>query len=105
MPGENILQSLQKLVTIAQRLDSLSQRIDELQKTAYARLDRLEDHVLDIRERLARLEAARDGDRAQMQADLALFKLEVERAALRFGRRRQPPGEPPALPGQPDEEA
>ncbi|MDQ3814486.1 MAG: hypothetical protein M3347_11105 [Armatimonadota bacterium] len=42
--------------------------------------------MADVRERLARLEAAREADRAQMQAELARFKAEVERAELRLSR-------------------
>src|SRR5215475_14250936 len=64
--------------------------------TVRARLDRLGGQFADIRERLARLEASRDADRAQMQADLARFKTEVERAELQLTRLLQTSG------GQPD---
>src|SRR5436309_2958986 len=105
MPSENILQSLQRLITIAQRLDALAERVDRLQSLVFARLDRLEDQVTDLRERLARLEASRDADHSRMQADLARFKLEVERAEFRLSRRA-PQSEPPLLPeGRDDEDS
>ncbi|MDW8365767.1 MAG: hypothetical protein RMK49_08000 [Abditibacteriales bacterium] len=56
----------------------------------------MEEILMDIRERLARLEAARDFDRAQMAADLARFKAEVERAELKLSRMLSAPSEPPA---------
>ena len=52
--------------------------------------DGLERQVAEIRERLARLEAFRDADRAWVQADLAQFKLEVEQSLFR------PASPPPA---------
>jgi hypothetical protein len=105
MRGENLLQSLQRIATFVHRLDELTEDQRELKTTVSGRLERLEGQLADLRERLARLEASRDGDRAQMQADLALFKLEVERAELRFSRRSRTPGEPPALPEETGGEA
>jgi hypothetical protein len=120
MPGENLFQSFQRLVTIAQRLDALAQRVDEYQSIVYARLDRLEGQMAEVRERLARLEvsheadlpkrvaqleAYREADRAQMQADLARFKADVERAEFRIARLLPAPAEPPALPEDGEEEA
>lgn len=89
-----------RLVTFAQRLDALSSKVDQLQTIIFARLDRLEQQVADMgqrlegqtadmRERLARLEASREADRAQMQADLARFMAEVERAETRLSRLAQ----------------
>jgi uncharacterized protein involved in exopolysaccharide biosynthesis len=86
MPGESILQTLQKIATAVHRLDALAEDLRELRSTVRARLDRLEEQLADVRERLARLEASRDADRAQMQADLARFTTEVERAELRLTR-------------------
>ena len=51
--------------------------------------DGLESQVAEIRERLTRLEAFRDAVRAWVQADLAQFKLEVERSL--FGPAPPPP--------------
>ncbi len=100
MPGESILQTLQKIATAVHRLDALAEDLRELRSTVRARLDRLEEQLADVRERLARLEASRDADRAQMQADLARFKTEVERAELRLTRLLQTQGEQPPLPEQ-----
>jgi hypothetical protein len=98
MPGENILQSLQKLATMAYRLDALGEDVRELRATVFPRMEKLEGQVAELRERFARLETSREADRAQMQADLARFMAEVERAELRLSRL-QPPAQPPELPG------
>ncbi|HEV8715287.1 MAG TPA: hypothetical protein VGX03_20955 [Candidatus Binatia bacterium] len=100
MPGESVLQTLQKIATAVHRLDVLAEDLRELRTTVRVRLDRLEEQLVDVRERLARLEASRDADRAQMQADLARFKMEVERAELRLTRLLHAQGEQPALPEQ-----
>jgi predicted nuclease with TOPRIM domain len=111
MPGENILQTLQKVATVLHRLDVQSEEIRELRATVVAGFDKLgarvskiEDQMSDLRERLARLEASRDADRAQMQADLARFKAEVERAELRLTRRLPQSERPAALPEERTEE-
>jgi predicted nucleic acid-binding Zn-ribbon protein len=57
----------------------------------------IKDDVQDLRERVVRLETGRGADRAQMEAELARFKAEVERAELRLARQLPSP-EPPALP-------
>ena len=56
--------------------------------------------LADMREWLARLEASRDADRAQMQAELARFKIEIERAELRLTRLLPVRGEQSTPPGQ-----
>ena len=94
MPGENILQTLQKIATVVQRLDTLTDDLRELRTTISTRL---EVQVTDLRERLARLEASRAADLAQMQAELARFKAEVDRAELRLGRSLPPQSERPSL--------
>jgi predicted nuclease with TOPRIM domain len=93
MPGENLLQTLQRYATLVQRLDDLATEQREFTKTVLSRLDRLEAHISDMRERLARLEASRNADRAEMQAEIARFKVEVERAELQLSRLL-PSGEP-----------
>ena len=103
MAAENVLQFLQKLATISYRLDALNDTLERLSAATSVRLDRLEEQeeqMVDVRERLARLETARDADRAQTQADLARFMAQVERAELRLTGLRTKPGEPPALPEQ-----
>ncbi|MBV9864663.1 MAG: hypothetical protein JO316_04890 [Abitibacteriaceae bacterium] len=41
----------------------------------------------DLRDRVVRLEAQREADRAQIMAEVAQFKTEVERAELRLSRQ------------------
>ena len=86
MPGASFLQTLQKIATVVYRLDVLTEDLRELRTVVSTRIERLEGQVADLRERLARLEASREADRAQMQADLARFSAEVERAELRLTR-------------------
>jgi len=104
MPGERILETLQKIATAVHRLDVLSEDLREMRTAVGTRLDRLEGQLADVRERLARLEASRDADRAQMQADLARFKAEMERAELRLTRLLQIRTEHPTLPEHGEQE-
>jgi hypothetical protein len=100
MPGTGLLETLQKIATAVHRLDALAEDVRELRTAVSARLERLEEQLADMRERLARLEASRDADRAQMQAERARFKIEVERAELRLTRVLPARGEQPAPPEQ-----
>ena len=84
MSPVGILDTLQRLATSLHRLDELTDDVRTLRNTMTSRADRLEQQVGDLRERLARLEASREADRAVMQADLARFKADVERAELRL---------------------
>jgi hypothetical protein len=88
----NVWEWLKDVAAIAERLDMLAA---EIERERAAR-QRMEEVLMDIRERLTRLEAARDFDRAQMAADLARFKAEVERAELKLSRMLSAPSEPPA---------
>jgi uncharacterized protein involved in exopolysaccharide biosynthesis len=100
MPGAGLLETLQKIATAVHRLDALAEDVRELRTAVSARLERLEEQLADMRERLARLEASRDADRAQMQAELARFKIEVERAELRLTRLLPARGEQSTPPEQ-----
>ena len=100
MPGAGLLETLQKIATAVHRLDALAEDVRELRTAVSARLERLEEQLADMRERLARLEASRDADRAQMQAELARFKIEIERAELRLTRLLPVRGEQSTPPGQ-----
>jgi uncharacterized protein involved in exopolysaccharide biosynthesis len=100
MPGAGLLETLQKIATAVHRLDALAEDVRELRTAVSTRLERLEEQLADMRERLARLEASRDADRAQMQAELARFKIEVERAELRLTRLLPARGEQSAPPEQ-----
>jgi septal ring factor EnvC (AmiA/AmiB activator) len=104
MPGECILETIQKIATAIHRLDALAEDLRELRTAVGTRLDRLEGQLADVRERLARLEASRDADRAQMHADLSRFKAEIERAELRLTRLLQSRVGQPPLPVQGDQE-
>ena len=94
MRGESFLSILQKYATLVHRVDDVTSELKDLRSSSTEQLARLEATTADIRERLARLEASRDADRSHMQADLARFKLEVERAELRLS---QPPRNPPEI--------
>lgn len=77
---------------LVQRLDDLTQDVRDLRSTVVARIEQVENQVGDLRERLARLEASKEADRSLIQAEIARFKAEVERAEVRLGRML-PPGE------------
>ena len=57
--------------------------------------------VQEVRERLVRLETARETDLARLEAEITRFKAEVERAESRL-TRLLPPSEPPPLPPEPE---
>lgn len=68
--------------------------LDFQMKTIESDLEKVNEqmHILqienrDLSERVARLEEQRQADRAQMQTEIERFKLEVERAELRFRRQ------------------
>jgi outer membrane protein TolC len=62
---------------------------------------KLSETMQNFRERLVRLEVAREADRAQMAAQIAQFKTEVERAELKLTRLLSSSADTPA---QKDEE-
>lgn len=43
MPGESILQTLQKIATVVHRLDTLAEDVRELRTTVRSRVDRFEE--------------------------------------------------------------
>jgi regulator of replication initiation timing len=59
---------------------------------------RIRLEVQDLRDRLIRVEASREADRSHLEAQVARFQAEVERAELRLTRLLPPQTEPPALP-------
>lgn len=97
MPRASLWETLQKIATVVYRLDAVAQDIVALRTTIGTRLDNLEKQLGDMRERLARLEASRDADRTQIQAEISRFQSDVERAEfrlrrfLRLGKRRSHP--------------
>lgn len=99
MAGEGVLQTVQKIATAVHRLDEMAEDLRELRVAVAGRLERLESQMADLRERVARIEASREADRSQMQAELARFKAEVERAELHLAKLMPDPG--PAQPTPP----
>ena len=91
MAGENLLQTLQKFATVADRVDTLTQELREMRTATAARLDRMEAQLSDLRERVARLETSRPADVATLQAEIAKFHADVERAALKLERAQNSP--------------
>lgn len=77
--------------TIDTQIKHLQGGLDELR----IQVRSLSDGLQDVRERLARLEAAREADRAQMITEIERFKIEVERAELRLARQLPPSPERP----------
>ncbi|MBM3834759.1 MAG: hypothetical protein FJ403_16100 [Verrucomicrobia bacterium] len=86
MPAEGIIQTLQRAATAPHPLDVLTVDARDFQNSTTSRIEKVEGQIADLRERLAKLEASRAADRAEMQADLSRFKLEVERAELSLTR-------------------
>jgi predicted nucleic acid-binding Zn-ribbon protein len=82
------------LLTTETELRHLREVVGEIRQD----LRQVTGDVQDLRERIIRLEASRAADRDQMEAAIARFKAEVERAELRLSRLAPPPDEPPALP-------
>lgn len=68
-----------QLEQLRRDLDKVGESVDDLVKT-----------VQEHESRLVRLEAQRDADRAQLEAMLAQFRAEVERAELRLNRQLPP---------------
>jgi predicted nucleic acid-binding Zn-ribbon protein len=79
------------LFTTETQLRHLSDEHQALEKE----LQQLSVDMRDLRERVVRLEASRDADRAEMAAEIARFKTEVERAELRLTRMLPPADEQP----------
>jgi uncharacterized protein involved in exopolysaccharide biosynthesis len=81
----NIAERLGELVTSALTISADIKHLRDLLGETRQEVSALTRDVHDIRERVVRLETQREADRAQMAAELARFKAEVERAALRSG--------------------
>jgi len=104
MAGENLLQTIQKFATVIERVDMLAKEQEILRSTATARLDRMEAQLTDLRERVARLEASRPADAAELKAEIAKFQANLERTLLQQERAQN--ASPKRLPrNQPDGES
>jgi uncharacterized protein involved in exopolysaccharide biosynthesis len=82
------------LLTTETQISHLSETLGDLRQE----VRQLAADVKDVRERLVKLETAREADRAQLRAEVSRFKAEVERAELRLTSLRAPSDEPPSLP-------
>lgn len=90
MPAENILQTLQRIATLVRRVEEIAEDQRELKATVTLRLERMDSQIGDLRDRLTRIEATRDADKAELRAEVARFKAEVERAEARLSRLPPP---------------
>ena len=68
--------------TLKQQVEHLGENLQKLEE----RVARLEGKFEVLAERMARIDNFREADRAQLRAEIAGFKLEVERAALRLNQ-------------------
>lgn len=78
---------LDRLLALGERLltiDAEMRRQGEIVNEMKQKTDRLIELMQDTRERLARLEATRDADRAQLAAEVARFRAEYERAQMKL---------------------
>ena len=95
MATEGVFQTFQKIATIVHRVDSVTEDLKDFRASITVRVEKLESQTGDLRERVARLEASREADQAQMRAELARFKTEVERAELRWAMQLPSSTKPP----------
>jgi SMC interacting uncharacterized protein involved in chromosome segregation len=79
---DRIAELSKTLLTTDVAMRHLQESVNEVKKE----VSELARAMQDIRDRLTRLETAREADRAQIAAELARFKTEVERAELRLTR-------------------
>jgi len=87
MAIEGVLQTLQRVATVVDRLEALTEDLKDFRASTTSRVERIDEQLANVRERLTRLEALREADRSQLQADIARFKAEVERLELRQVRQ------------------
>ena len=60
-------------------------------KKLEAQFDRIEESVINVRERLVRLETMQEANRAKIDAELSRLLTEFERAETRLNRMLTPP--------------
>jgi hypothetical protein len=89
MLGENIIQSLQKLITIAQRLDELSVKVEKLDTSVNARLDKQDDRLRALEIAIGRLEESRATQRETVRAEIATAVAELR---VRFAEEQRQRG-------------
>ncbi len=76
----NLVNWLHSLAVLDERLERLSDDLEREQQVVRG-VDKALD---DLRERITRLEAWREADRALLDADLSRFRAEAERVELRL---------------------
>ena len=86
MPMAGLFQALQRIAIVVHRVYAITDELKDFRSSISARVEKLESQMADLRERIVRLETSREADRSQMQAEVARFKAEVERAELRLTR-------------------
>ncbi len=97
MRGENILQTLQKIMTVTLRLDELSKEVDELEDDVRSELGEHDERIRALEVAVGRLEEARATQRETVRAEIATAIAELRvRFVEEQAQRRQ---EPPALQG------
>ena len=79
--------------SIQQLSKDLQQAVKDVQRDFQAANEQLLREIRSLSDRLTRLESLREGDRAELRAEIARFGAEVERAVLRMERRQLPPGQ------------
>jgi hypothetical protein len=89
MAPMNWLETAQHLITASQRVDAALQELERdraerhaFQQEMLGRFGMIDDRLNGFGDRIARLEAFREADRAAAGAELERFKLQVERARL-----------------------
>lgn len=86
----SLLDRLGEIAKSAATTDLQLKQLHEELDTMSRKVDILGNDLYDLRERVTRLEAQREADRAQMATEIERFKLEVERAELRLTRQLPP---------------
>jgi hypothetical protein len=101
MLGENVVQSLQKLITLSQRLDDLVEDVREFRETAIKRLDEHDSRLRNVEVAIARLDAERAGlaDKAAAAAETAVTKVIADLRVRYVEEQAQRRQEPPELAG------
>ena len=79
---DEIRSLIKAIVVTKHELASIRESLSKLE----GQFDRNETSLIDVRERVARLEALQDAIRARIEADLIRFQAEIERAEIRRTR-------------------
>ena len=78
--GNDISNAISKTLTINTELGRINSQLTRLESAT----DRVEQRLNAHESRLVRLETLRDADKAEMRAEVAQFKADVDRAAQRL---------------------